>query len=328
MEYVEGEDLGAVLKRQGGFSEREAIELIRQICGGLAAVHDRGVLHRDLKPANIMIDGTGHARLMDFGIAGASTGESARRITEGTPAYMAPEQFQAAGATVRSDIYALGLVMYEILRGERLLVGGTTRELMQQQQSAAAAITVALDGKVSAQLQATVLRCLDPDPASRPASAQEVASTLQTVLLDARTKGRRLLQVMAQFSLVPVAIFAVAAMLRPSGASGTTAVVLLAVCAALVAVELWLPLGWTVVYKGHEISFRNHPVFGERLYIDGVLTDRGRIGFNITLRGTLEKGAGAGERITAHVQTHFSQIACRIVAESFAPAAVSASGRV
>ena len=295
----------------------------RQICAGLAAVHARGVLHRDLKPANIMLTAAGHARLMDFGIAGASAPHAGNRVSEGTPAYMAPEQFAAADASTQSDIYALGLVMYEILTGERLLVGGTTRELMQRQQSVAAAVPTVLDGKVSPQLQETVLRCLDPDPAARPASVQAVAVRLQAVLLDARTSGRRLLQVFTQGAVIPLTMLGVGAFVRPTGAGAIAGVLLLAMVAGLVLVELRVPLGWTVSYKGHQIRFHNHAIFGERLYIDGVLTDRGRVGFSVTLHGTIEKGAGAGERITAQVQTHFTKVTCRIVAESFGAAAVT-----
>src|ERR1051326_2431789 len=117
MEYVDGEDLASLLRRIGRFQEERAIELARQICAGLAAAHDRGVVHRDLKPANIMLDGGGRIRITDFGLAGA-TGEVLR---SGTPAYMAPEQLTGAEVTPRSDIYALGLVLYELFTGKRAL---------------------------------------------------------------------------------------------------------------------------------------------------------------------------------------------------------------
>ena len=91
MEYVDGEDLASLLRRIGRFPQDRAIELARQICAGLAAAHDRGVVHRDLKPANIMLDGGGRIRITDFGLAGTS-GESLRA---GTPAYMAPSRLPA-----------------------------------------------------------------------------------------------------------------------------------------------------------------------------------------------------------------------------------------
>jgi tRNA A-37 threonylcarbamoyl transferase component Bud32 len=109
MEYVDGEELGSLLRRIGRFPAERALEMARQLCAGLAAAHERGVIHRDLKPANVMLDGAGKVRITDFGLAGA-TGETVRA---GTPAYMAPEQLAGSEVTAQSDIYALGLVMAE-----------------------------------------------------------------------------------------------------------------------------------------------------------------------------------------------------------------------
>ena len=130
MEYVDGEDLASLLRRIGRFPEDRAIELARQICAGLAAAHDRGVVHRDLKPANIMLDGSGKIRITDFGLAGAA-GETLRA---GTPAYMAPEQLAGGEVTPRSDIYALGLVLYELFTGRRALEGKNLAELIAKRE--------------------------------------------------------------------------------------------------------------------------------------------------------------------------------------------------
>jgi hypothetical protein len=92
---------------------------------------------------------------------------------------------------------------------------------------------------------------------------------------------------------------------------------LLGAAAVATVAALNFPLGWTVPYKGHRIAFRNHPIFGERLYIDDVLVDRGRIGFAVTLRDTIESGAGSGERVTVEVKCTFLRVACRIVADAF-----------
>ena len=117
MEYVDGEDLSSLLLRIGRLPNERAVQVSRQICAGLAAAHDQGILHRDLKPANVMIDGRGQVRLTDFGLAGLADAIGQDDVTSGTPGYMAPEQIAGQEVTVRSDIYALGLVLYEIFTG-------------------------------------------------------------------------------------------------------------------------------------------------------------------------------------------------------------------
>jgi hypothetical protein len=135
MEYVDGVDLAAQLGRRGAFSEEAAVDIIRGICAGLAAVHARGVLHRDLKPANIMMTASGQPKLMDFGIAAVAGEAQGERFSEGTPAYMAPEQIAGAEATTKSDIFALGLVMLEMMTASRAVTAGTLDELTSQQQA-------------------------------------------------------------------------------------------------------------------------------------------------------------------------------------------------
>lgn len=343
MEFVEGRDLAAVLRdategRSGGgatgggatsgggtggssggarLTEVDAVDLARQICAGLAAVHARGVLHRDLKPANIMITNDGIARLMDFGIAMSREDEDREGITEGTPAYMAPEQLVERQVSVRSDIYALGLVMYELFTGRRLFEAKTLDELTAHQATLPAHVPPGL-AAVSPRLREVVLQCLDRDPANRPESVEAVAQRLQVELLNAEGRERRMLQVITQASFLPSVILG-SLLVSFGGGLATAGVVFLAACLVLVVNELRNPLGWEVGYKGHRIAFRNHALFGERLYIDGVVADRGRFGFDVTLRGTIEEGRGAGERITAHVRATFTRLACRIVAESFTP---------
>src|SRR5262250_1935524 len=113
MEYVDGEDLASVVRRIGRLSPDKATEIARQICAGLAAAHERGVIHRDLKPANVMLDGAGKVRITDFGLAGIAASIEGAEIRAGTPAYMAPEQLEGKEVTVKSDIYSLGLILYE-----------------------------------------------------------------------------------------------------------------------------------------------------------------------------------------------------------------------
>ena len=118
MEYIDGEDLKTLLRHVGRFPRDRGVQIARQLCAGLSAAHDRGVLHRDLKPANVMIDGRGNVRITDFGLATAIRDQGSSDSLVGTPAYIAPEQRQRAETSIRSDIYSLGLVLYEVFTGE------------------------------------------------------------------------------------------------------------------------------------------------------------------------------------------------------------------
>jgi tRNA A-37 threonylcarbamoyl transferase component Bud32 len=174
MEYVDGEDLASILRRFGRFPEERALEIARQTCAGLAAAHERGVVHRDFKPANVMLDGAGKVRITDFGLAGVA-GETVRA---GTPAYMAPEQLAGGEVTARSDIYALGLVLYEIFTGQRALDAKNLAELIRMREQAEIVPPSAHVRDLSPQIEPAIMRCLSPAPADRPASALAVAASL------------------------------------------------------------------------------------------------------------------------------------------------------
>jgi len=175
MEYVDGEDLAASLKRVGRFPEDKALDLARQICAGLAAAHDRGVIHRDLKPANIMLDRNGQVRLMDFGLAAAGTADD---IRAGTPAYMAPEQLLGREVTARSDIFALGLVLYELFTGKRVFTAKTIAELVSQQEAGVTTLPSEIVKGFDPSIENAILWCLDRDPSRRPPSALAVSAAL------------------------------------------------------------------------------------------------------------------------------------------------------
>jgi len=174
MEYVDGEDLASLLRRIGRFPQDRGLEIARQVCAGLAAAHERGVVHRDFKPANVMIDGAGKVRVTDFGLAGVS-GES---IRAGTPAYMAPEQLSGGEVTVRSDIYALGLVLYEIFTGQRALEGRNLAELINRREQSGITLPSALVKDLEPEIEQGIMRCLRPEPEARPGSALAVAAAL------------------------------------------------------------------------------------------------------------------------------------------------------
>src|SRR5438309_6915842 len=131
MEYVDGEDLSTLLRRIGHLPQDKAIDIARQLCAGIAAAHDHGVLHRDLKPANVMLDDRGKVRIMDFGLAGIGTDIQGSEISSGTPAYMAPEQLTGKEVTVQSDIYSLGLVLYELFTGKRAFEASNLNDLLR-----------------------------------------------------------------------------------------------------------------------------------------------------------------------------------------------------
>ena len=176
MEYVDGEDLASLLRRIGRFPQEKALEVARQICAGVAAAHERGVLHRDLKPANVMIDGEGHVRLTDFGLA-AITG-SVENIRAGTPAYMAPEQLAGHEVTARSDIYALGLVLYELFTGKRVFEAATLNDLIELHESGEHATPSSLVRDLDPAIERAIQRCLEREPAKRPSSALAVSAAL------------------------------------------------------------------------------------------------------------------------------------------------------
>jgi serine/threonine-protein kinase len=178
MEYVDGEDLAALLKRIGRLPIDKGIEVARKLCAGLAAAHARGVLHRDFKPANIMIDGHGEVRIMDFGLAAIADRLDRADVRSGTPAYMAPEQLAGRESTRQSDIYALGLVLYELFTGRPAFEARDVQDLARQRESRPASTPSSHVPEVGPVVERAILRCLEPDPRQRPTSALEVASSL------------------------------------------------------------------------------------------------------------------------------------------------------
>ncbi len=177
MEYVDGEDLGTLLRRIGRLPIDKAIQIARQLCSGMAAAHEKGVLHRDLKPANIMIDGRGAVRIMDFGLAGLAVDLSKEGSRAGTPAYMAPEQLQAKGFTPRSDIYALGLVLYEMFTGKPVYRPQSMAELTQLHERPIASMSTVVP-EMPETVDRAVMRCLEREPLARHASVIGVAAAL------------------------------------------------------------------------------------------------------------------------------------------------------
>src|SRR5262245_35261629 len=178
MEFIDGEDLSALLKKVGRLPGDKAVEIARQLCAGLAAAHDDGVLHRDLKPANVMIDERGRPRITDFGLAVVSEELRGEEVMAGTPAYMAPEQLTGKEVTQRSDIYALGLTLYELFTGKRVFEAKNIQELISLHEKSTPPTPSSHVKDIDPLAERVILRCLEKDPKARPASAVQVALAL------------------------------------------------------------------------------------------------------------------------------------------------------
>src|SRR5580704_6204285 len=178
MAYIDGEDLGVLLRRIGRLPADKATEFSRKLCAGLAAAHAQGVLHRDLKPGNIMIDAQGQVLITDFGLAGIAEELQGAEIRNGTPAYMAPEQLTGQEVSARSDIYSLGLVMYEMFTGRAPFEASTAAEMLRLRQSSRVTNPSTLVSEIDPAVERTILRCLEADPKLRPQSALAVAASL------------------------------------------------------------------------------------------------------------------------------------------------------
>jgi serine/threonine protein kinase len=181
MEFVEGESLRSVLSRFGGLPVRKGIDLALQICSGLKEAHAQGIIHRDLKPENVMIDTQGNVKIMDFGIARSM--DAGTRLTGamiGTPAYMAPEQVSGKPVDYRTDIYALGLVLYEMFTGSETFRADTAVAIALKQMQEAPAPPHDIDPNIPVYIERAILKCLEKDPAKRFPSIAELEDALRS----------------------------------------------------------------------------------------------------------------------------------------------------
>jgi eukaryotic-like serine/threonine-protein kinase len=181
MEYVEGDDLHAILRRDGKFAPERAAAIAIQICRALEAAHSEGVIHRDLKAGNVLIDRNGRAVVLDFGLARSmeAPGLTQPGAVLGTPHYMSPEQVQGTNAEERSDIFSLGVMMYEMLTGRLPYGGATAVSVMLQRVQRLPPAPDVVDPTVPSQLAAIVMKCLAIDPADRYQSARELIRALE-----------------------------------------------------------------------------------------------------------------------------------------------------
>ena len=182
MEWVNGRLLRQILNEQGKFPAEKAISITREIASALEYIHSRGVVHRDLKPENIMVDAQGHIKLIDFGIA-ANVGSKRLTFakfsqTMGTPDYISPEQVKGKRGDARSDIYALGVMLYEMLTGKVPFTGPNAFVIMNDRLLNNPVPPREIDASISPQLQEIIYRALEREPAKRYASAREFAHDL------------------------------------------------------------------------------------------------------------------------------------------------------
>ncbi|HTS11834.1 MAG TPA: protein kinase [Candidatus Limnocylindrales bacterium] len=179
MEFVEGESLRSVLNRFGGLPLRKAINVALQICSGLKEAHAQGIVHRDLKPENVMIDANGNVKIMDFGIARSM--EAATRLTGsmiGTPAYMAPEQVSGKQVDYRTDIYSLGLILYEMFTGTQAFQADTPVAVALKQIRETPPPPHEVEPNVPVAIERAILKCLEKEQSRRYQSVAELEKVL------------------------------------------------------------------------------------------------------------------------------------------------------
>jgi serine/threonine protein kinase len=183
MEYVPGEDLKSFIHRSKQLTIGTALSIVKQVCEGLGEAHRLGVVHRDLKPGNIMIDKDGDAKIMDFGIARSLSGRgiTGTGVMIGTPEYMSPEQVEGKDVNQRSDIYSLGIILYEMVAGRVPFEGDTALSIAMKQKGEAPKNPQSLNPNLPDDLAGVILKCLEKDPPKRYPSAADLRAELEQV---------------------------------------------------------------------------------------------------------------------------------------------------
>jgi tetratricopeptide (TPR) repeat protein/predicted Ser/Thr protein kinase len=181
MEFISGQDLMGLIRQSGQLAPGTAVSIAKQVCEGLSEAHRLGVVHRDLKPGNIMIDREGQARIMDFGIARSLKGKgiTGEGVVIGTPEYMSPEQVEGKEADQRSDIYSLGIILYEMVTGRAPFEGDTPFSVAYKHRHEAPEEPRKFNPQLPDALNRVILRCLEKDREARYQTAQELLADLE-----------------------------------------------------------------------------------------------------------------------------------------------------
>ena len=190
MELLEGIDLRTRMTKQG-VTALEAVEIARQVADGLGYAHERGIVHRDIKPGNSMLNGGGHAKIMDFGLARMRMADhkTSTGMVLGTPRYMSPEQITGQPVDQRSDIFSLGIVLYEMLTGVRLFAGADTPQIMHNVVHVEHEPPSHIKPELPSMLDFVVARALKKDPAVRYQDAYELSADLGNCLAELRGRA-------------------------------------------------------------------------------------------------------------------------------------------
>jgi serine/threonine-protein kinase len=189
MEYVPGENLKSLIKRIGQLSKTKTLSVAKQVCEGLAEAHRLGVIHRDLKPQNIMVDGEGNARIMDFGIARSIRTKS---ITEtgmiiGTPEYMSPEQVEGVGVDHQSDLYSLGVILFEMLTGRVPFQGETPLSVILKHKTEMPPDPQKFDEQIPVAISRMILKCMEKEKSKRYPTADVLLADIEEIEKDLTT---------------------------------------------------------------------------------------------------------------------------------------------